>query len=62
MVIIIMMIINQRGYKHKVIVDNPYNNRDIILKITKKQIGVYLWETLDNKNIYVVILLICIIV
>lgn len=61
MVIIIMMIINQRGYKHKVIVDNPYN-RDIILKITKKQIGVYLWETLDNKNIYVVILLICIIV
>lgn len=26
----------------KVVVENPYNNRDIILKITKKQKGVYI--------------------
>ena len=37
----------------KIIVKNPYNNRDTILKITKKQKGVYIWETLDGKNIYV---------
>ena len=27
----------------KVIVENPYNNRDTILKVTKKQKGVYIW-------------------
>ena len=37
----------------KVLVDDPYNNRDIILKVAKKQKGVYVWETLDGKNIYV---------
>ena len=37
----------------KITVENPYNNRDIILKVTKKQKGVYIWETLDGKNIYV---------
>ena len=37
----------------KVIVENPYNNRDTILKVTKKQKGVYIWETLDGKNMYV---------
>ena len=37
----------------KVLVSDPYNNRDIILKITKKQKGVYVWETLDGKHIYV---------
>ena len=37
----------------KIIVENPYNNRDTILKVTKKQKGVYIWETLDGKNIYV---------
>lgn len=37
----------------KVIVENPYNNRDTILKVTKKQKGVYVWETLDGKNMYV---------
>jgi hypothetical protein len=26
----------------KIIVENPYNNRDIILKVTKKQKGVYI--------------------
>ena len=25
----------------KIIIENPYNNRDIILKMTKKQKGVY---------------------
>ena len=37
----------------KLLVDDPYNNRDIILNITKRQKGVYVWETLDGKNLYV---------
>jgi hypothetical protein len=37
----------------KVLVDDPFNNRDIILKVTKKQKGVYVWETLDGKHMYV---------
>jgi len=37
----------------KIIIKNPYNNREIIAKITKKQKGVYVWETLDGKNLYV---------
>uniref|UniRef100_UPI0028D54682 hypothetical protein n=1 Tax=Peltigera ponojensis TaxID=162004 RepID=UPI0028D54682 len=37
----------------KVVVQDPYNNRDIILKVTKKQKGVYIWETLEGKNMYV---------
>ena len=37
----------------KVIVENPYNNRGTILKVSKKQKGVYIWETLDGKNMYV---------
>ena len=37
----------------KVLVEDPYNNRDIIAKVAKKQKGVYIWETLDEKNIYV---------
>lgn len=44
------------GKKHnyvKVLVDDPFNNRDIILKVTKKQKGVYIWETLDGKHMYV---------
>ena len=41
-------------YKYvKVLVNNPFNNRDIILKVTKKQKGVYIWESLDGKHIYV---------
>lgn len=37
----------------KILVEDPYNNRDIILKITKRQRGIYIWETLDGKNLYV---------
>jgi len=37
----------------KIVVKDPYNNRDIILKITKKQKGVYIWESLDGKHMYV---------
>ena len=41
-------------YKYvKVLVNNPFNNRDIILKVTKKQKGVYIWESLDGKHMYV---------
>lgn len=37
----------------KILVDNPFNNRDIILRVTKKQKGVYIWESLDGKYMYV---------
>jgi hypothetical protein len=37
----------------KVLVKDPYNNRDVILKLTKKQKGVYIWETLNGENKYV---------
>lgn len=41
-------------YKYvKILVNDPFNNRDIVLKVTKKQRGVYLWESLDNKHKYV---------
>lgn len=41
-------------YKYvKILVNNPFNNRDIILKVTKKQKGVYIWESEDGKHIYV---------
>ena len=35
----------------KIEIKDPYNNRDIILKISKKQKGVYIWESLDGKNL-----------
>jgi Cytochrome C and Quinol oxidase polypeptide I/GIY-YIG catalytic domain/NUMOD1 domain len=45
---------NKKKYNYvKVLVDDPYNNRDIILKVTKKQKGVYIWETIDGGNLYV---------
>ncbi len=37
----------------KVLVKDPYNNRNIILKMTKKQKGVYVWETTDGKSMYI---------
>jgi GIY-YIG catalytic domain/Cytochrome C and Quinol oxidase polypeptide I/NUMOD1 domain len=44
---------NNSKYKYtKILVDDPFNNRDIILKITKKQKGVYIWESLNGKNLY----------
>lgn len=45
-----------KNSKHKyvkILVKEPYNNRDIILKVTKNQKGIYIWETLDGKNMYV---------
>lgn len=36
---------NSKGKKHnyvKVLVDDPFNNRDIILNVSKKQKGVYI--------------------
>jgi hypothetical protein len=44
--------INPHKYT-KILVDDPFNNRDIILRVTKKQKGVYIWETLDGKHMYV---------
>jgi hypothetical protein len=47
---------NSLNFKYnytKVLVEDPYNNRDIIAKVAKKQKGVYIWETLDSKNLYV---------
>lgn len=41
-------------YKYvKILLEDPYNNRDIILKWTKNQKGVYVWQTLDEKTMYV---------
>ena len=37
----------------KIVIDDLYNNRDIILKVTKKQKSVYIWKTLDGENMYV---------
>jgi hypothetical protein len=46
--------VSDKKHKYvKVLVDDPYNNRDIILKVTKKQKGVYIWETLDGEYMYV---------
>ena len=42
-----------KGNYVKVLIEDPYNNRDIILKVTKRQKGIYVWETLDGKNMYV---------
>lgn len=47
---------NQNNKNHnyvKILIDDPYNNRDIILKVTKRQKGIYIWETLDGTNLYV---------
>ena len=37
----------------KVLINDPFNNRDIILKVAKKQRGIYIWESLDSKHMYV---------
>jgi GIY-YIG catalytic domain/Cytochrome C and Quinol oxidase polypeptide I/NUMOD1 domain len=37
----------------KIIVEDPFNNRDIIAKVAKKQKGIYIWKTLDGKHQYV---------
>ena len=47
---------DNKNSKHKyvkVFIKDPYKNRDTILKITKKQKGVYVWAALDDKNMYV---------
>jgi excinuclease UvrABC nuclease subunit len=37
----------------KILVNDPFKNRDLILKVTKKQKGVYIWESLDGEHMYV---------
>lgn len=34
----------------KILVNDPFNNRDLILKVTKKQKGVYIRESLDREH------------
>ena len=44
------------GNKHKytkVFIKDPYNNRDTIQRLAKKQKGVYVWSSSDGKNMYV---------
>ena len=43
---------NNNKYTKIVIID-PFNNRDKILKIAKGEKGVYIWESLNGKNKYV---------
>jgi hypothetical protein len=45
--------LNSKYNYTKVLVEDPYSNREIIAKVAKKQKGVYIWQTLDGKNIYV---------
>ena len=47
---------DNKPFKHKytkVFIKDPYNNRDTIHRLTKKQKGVYVWSSFDNKNVYV---------
>lgn len=45
---------NRSKHKYtKIFVEDPYNNRHVILKMTKKQKGIYIWETLDGKHMYI---------
>uniref|UniRef100_UPI002115C7F6 hypothetical protein n=1 Tax=Aspergillus sclerotioniger TaxID=319627 RepID=UPI002115C7F6 len=47
---------NTQKSKHKyvkVLVCDPFNNRNIILKVSKNQKGIYVWESLDGKHMYV---------
>ena len=47
---------NNKDKKHnyiKILVNDPFNNRNIILNVTKAQKGIYIWETLDGKHMYV---------
>jgi GIY-YIG catalytic domain/NUMOD1 domain len=37
----------------KILVNDPFNNRDVILKVAKKQKGIYIWESLDREHMYV---------
>lgn len=37
----------------KILVNDPFDNRDLILKVAKKQKGVYIWESLDSEDLYV---------
>ena len=37
----------------KVLIKDPYNNRDALKKLTKRQKGVYVWSTLNNRYKYV---------
>jgi hypothetical protein len=37
----------------KILVNDPFNNRDIIAKVAKNQKGVYIWKSLDGNNMYV---------
>ena len=36
-----------------IIIHDPYNNRKLKADVAKRKKGVYVWETLDSKNIYV---------
>ena len=45
---------NHNEHKYvKIHISNPYVNRGTILKLTKRQKGVYVWSSIDNKNVYV---------
>lgn len=47
-------IIKQAKYKYvKLLVEDPFNNRDIILKVTKNQKGIYIWENTEDKSMFV---------
>lgn len=40
-------------YYDKIIVKDPFTNRNLIAKVAKKQKGVYVWESLEGEHTYV---------
>ena len=45
---------NDNKYNYvKVIIEDPFNNRDVILGATKGKKGVYVWKSIEGNNVYV---------
>lgn len=45
---------NNNEFKYvKIVINDPSNNRKLILNNTKNKKGVYVWESLDGENLYV---------
>lgn len=45
--------LNSKYNYTKIEIMDPYYNREMILKLAKKQKGIYIWEKLDSHNMYV---------
>ena len=43
--------VNQIPKYTKIYIENPFNNRNLVLKVTKNQKGVYIWESKNHKYV-----------